>query len=230
MNLFTKNNSLDNQFQNKDVLVIGAGRFGSSIAKTIHKLGGYVLLIDISESKLRKLDGQIGQTIVADATDENVLKSIEVENFDVAVVAIGRNLNSSILTTVTLKELGVKNIICKAVTETQAKTLYKLGADKVVFPERDTGVRVAYNLLSRNILDSVDLGPDYSVIELTTLEQWHGKSIVELGFRNAFNLNVLAIKKGEELEITPNSHRKLDKNDILLILGKKDDLQKLIRS
>lgn len=230
MGFFIKNKIDNTDFQNKDILIIGAGRFGKSVAKTIHELGGYALLVDINEDKLKEVHNEVGQTIIADATDENILKSIEAENFDTAVVAIGGNLNASILTTLSLKEVGVKNVICKAVTEAQAKTLYKLGADKVIFPERDTGVRVAFNLFSRNVLESLDLGPNYSVLELTTPQSWVGKSISELNIRSFYNLNILAIKLGDGLEINPDSQKVLSQDDILLVLGKKDELKNLLNT
>lgn len=230
MGFFIKNKIDNTDFQNKDILIIGAGRFGKSVAKTIHELGGYALLVDINEDKLKEVQNEVGQTIIADATDENILKSIEAANFDTAVVAIGGNLNASILTTLSLKEVGVKNVICKAVTEAQAKTLYKLGADKVIFPERDTGVRVAFNLFSRNVLESLDLGPNYSVLELTTPQNWVGKSISELNIRSFYNLNILAIKLGDGLEINPDSQKVLSQDDILLVLGKKDELKNLLNT
>ena len=121
-------------------------------------------------------------------------------------------------------------MICKAVTEAQAKTLYKLGADKVIFPERDTGVRVAFNLFSRNVLESLDLGPNYSVLELTTPQSWVGKSISELNIRSFYNLNILAIKLGDGLEINPDSQKVLSQDDILLVLGKKDELKNLLNT
>lgn len=227
MSIFGKTS---NNFQNKDILVIGAGRFGNSVAKTIHQLGGYALVIDINETKLKEIDNEVGQTIIADATDEKFLKSIDAGNFDVAVVAIGGNLNASILTTLSLKEVGVKNVICKAVTEAQAKTLFKLGADQVVFPERDTGTRVAYNILSRNILESVDLGPDYSVVEVRTPQNWVGKNLAQLDVRNTFNFNILAIKNGDNLEINPDAQRLLIEDEVILMLGKKIDLKKMLNA
>lgn len=222
--------SFFNKISNKNIkedqefLVIGAGRFGSSVAKTLHSLGYQVLLVDKNPNKLNNIDEEVTQTIIADATDEKALTSIDVRNFDVAIVAIGNDLNSSILTTLMLKEHGAKKVICKAVTEIQARTLYKLGADNVIFPERDTGIRVAQNLVTKNILDRLDLDPNISIFEITTPSNWIGKSLIDLNLREQFNINVLAIKRNESIDITPKGDSILESDDILLLIGQKSIL------
>lgn len=211
----------------KDFLVIGAGRFGSSVAKSLHQLGKNVLLVDKDEDKLQGLAGEVTHTIITEITDERSLKSLELNSFDVAIVAIGKDLNNSILVTLLLKEAGIKTVICKAVTEIQAKTLYKLGASSVIFPERDTGIRVANNLASNNILDSIDIDPKYSLLETRIPESWIGKTIIDLDIRNKYDLNVLAIKTGESMDVTIDPNRDLLEGDILILLGERTKLNKL---
>lgn len=211
----------------KDFLVIGAGRFGSSVAKSLHQLGKNVLLVDKDEDKLQDLAGEVTHTIITEITDERSLKSLELNSFDVAIVAIGKDLNNSILVTLLLKEAGIKTVICKAVTEIQAKTLYKLGASSVIFPERDTGIRVANNLASNNILDSIDIDPKYSLLETRIPESWIGKTIIDLDIRNKYDLNVLAIKTGESMDVTIDPNRDLLEGDILILLGERTKLNKL---
>ena len=211
----------------KDFLVIGAGRFGSSVAKSLHQLGKNVLLVDKDEDKLQDLAGEVTHTIITEITDERSLKSLELNSFDVAIVAIGKDLNNSILVTLLLKEAGIKTVICKAVTEIQAKTLYKLGASSVIFPERDTGIRVANNLASNTILDSIDIDPKYSLLETRIPESWIGKTIIDLDIRNKYDLNVLAIKTGESMDVTIDPNRDLLEGDILILLGERTKLNKL---
>lgn len=211
----------------KDFLIIGAGRFGSSVAKSLHQLGKNVLLVDKDEDKLQDLAGEVTHTIITEVSDEKSLKSLEVKTFDVAIVAIGSDLNNSILVTLLLKEAGIPTIICKAVTEIQAKTLYKLGASSVIFPERDTGIRVANNLASNSILNSIDIDPKYSLFETKIPESWVNKTIIELDIRNKYDLNVLAIKRGETMDVTIDPNKTLLEEDILILLGERAKLNKL---
>ena len=226
MHLFKSKDHIQNKVytQNTDFLVIGAGRFGSAVAKTLHQLEKEVLLMDKNEERLQTISDEVTHTVIADAMDEKSLKALEAENFDVAIVAIGSDLNASILITLLLKEIGVKTIICKAVTELQAKTLYKLGASSVIFPERDTGVRVAHNLVSTTILDSIDIDPKFSLIETIVPKPWIDQSIIELDIRNKYNLNLLAIKRNDNVDVTPNPDQILKEGDIIILLGERDTL------
>lgn len=203
----------------KQYIVIGAGKFGSSVAVNMASMGQQVLVVDKDENKIQNIADKVTHAIIADATDEKTLKSLEIGNFDVAIIGIGTDIKSAMLVTLLAKEQGVEHIICKALDELQAKVLYKIGADRVVFPERDMGIRIAQNLLTSNILDSIELDPEYCILEITLREEWIGKTLKELNFRARYGLNVLAIKRGTHLKVTPSAEEKLNVGDILVILG-----------
>ncbi len=207
--------------------VIGCGRFGSSLAKTLYALGHEVMAVDKSEERVQNISDFVTYAVQADATDEKTLKSLGIRNFDTAVVSIGSDIQSSIMTTLMAKELGVKYVLCKAQNELQAKVLYKIGADKVVFPERDMGVRVAHNLVSQNVLEYIELSPDYSIVEIVVPKNWVGKSIKALDLRAAFGINVMAIKYPHGINISPSAEKILEKNDILVVIGKNDVINKI---
>ncbi|WP_094547454.1 potassium channel family protein [Petroclostridium xylanilyticum] len=210
-------------------VVIGIGRFGRSVAKTLYELGNEVLAIDENEEIIQDISEYVTHAVAGDVTDENVLKSLGIRNFDVAVVAIGGNMESSILVTVLLKEMGVKYILAKAQSELHAKVLSRVGADRVILPERDMGVRVAHNLVSTNILDYIELSPDYSIMEITAPEHWEGKTLKELNVRVRYGINIMAIKNGTEINISPKADDVIRQDDVLVVIGSNDDLNKLDR-
>lgn len=210
----------------KQFLIIGLGRFGSSIAKTIYELGHDVLAIDKDEEKVQEISDYVTHAVQMDSTDESILKTLGVTNFDVAVVTIGSNLQDSVMATLILKELGVKYIIAKANNELHAKVLTKIGADKVVLPERDMGTRVAHNLVSSNILDYIELSEEYSILEIEAIKEWFNKSLKEIEIRKKHGINVVAIKKGEKVNISPSAEDIIKENDVLVALGSAKDLNK----
>lgn len=211
----------------KQFVVIGLGRFGSSVARTLYKLGYDVLGIDINEEIVQSLADSITHAVQADATDENTLKSLGVRNFDVGIVSIGDDIQSSILVTLILKEMGIKYVIAKAQNDLHGKVLYKIGADRVVFPERDMGVRVAHNLVASNILDYIELSPDFSIVELEAFPEWYDKTLGELKMRKNYGLNVMAIKRGEDVIVSPGADDFIKKGDILVVVGQNKDIEKL---
>lgn len=210
----------------KQFLIIGLGRFGSSIAKTIYELGHDVLAIDKDEEKVQEISDYVTHAVQMDSTDESILKTLGVTNFDVAVVTIGSNLQDSVMATLILKELGVKYIIAKANNELHAKVLTKIGADKVVLPERDMGTRVAHNLVSSNILDYIELSEEYSILEIEAIKEWFNKSLKEIEIRKKYGINVVAIKRGEKVNISPSAEDIIKENDVLVALGSAKDLNK----
>lgn len=213
----------------KQFAVIGLGRFGMSVAETLARMGYDVLAIDIDPEKVNSVKDIVTHAVQVDALDEQALRSLGIRNFDVVVVAIGEDVQANILVTVMLKEMGVKTVVAKARTELHGRVLAKVGADKVVFPERDMGVRVARALVAANIVDQIELSPDYSIMELIAPQEFVGKSIGEAAIRVKYGVTVLAIRRGDEIIISPGAHHRVEEGDILVVVGRNDRLRRLER-
>ena len=210
----------------KQILIVGAGRFGSSIAYNLNKMGHEVMVVDQSEDIINELSDASIYSMQGNATSESTIKAIGVSNFDTCVIAIS-DIQTSILIGILLKEAGAKQIVAKAQNDLHARVLYRIGIDKVVFPERDMGVKVAQSLVSQNIMDYIELSPNISIVEVIAIDEWVGKTLVELNMRAQYGLNVIAIKNGEEINISPLADAKIKKTDILFVLGSKKDLNKI---
>jgi trk system potassium uptake protein TrkA len=213
----------------KQFAVIGMGRFGTSVAQSLARLGYEVLAIDANGARIQDVVNKVTHAVAADSTDEEALRALGIRNFDVVVVAIGQDIQASILTTLILKELGVPCIIAKAQNELHGKVLSKIGADKVIFPERDMGLRVAHNLISPNLIDFIELSEDYSIAELQAMPVMVGKNLKQLDIRVRFRCNVMAIKTGGKMNIAPNAEDSIREGDVLVIVGRNDDLARLER-
>lgn len=211
----------------KQFAVIGCGRFGSSVARTLYGVGHDVLAIDKDEDVIKELADAVTHAVQMDAIDESSLKSLGIRNYDVAVIAIGSDIQSSILITLLAKELGVKYVVAKAQNELHAKILYKTGADRVVLPEREMGVRVAHNLVSSNIIDYIELAPDYSIVEITPLKEWVGKSLKDINIRVKYGVNIMAIKQKSEINISPSAQDVIYQEDVIVVVGHNNDIQKI---
>lgn len=211
----------------KQYVVIGCGRFGSSVAKTLYGLGNEVLAIDKDEEKVQEISDSVTHAVQADVMDESVLRELGIKNFDIVVVSIGSDLEASIMATLIAKELGVKTVIAKAQSDLHGKVLSKIGADKVVFPERDMGVRVAHNLVSTNILDFIELSPDYSIVEITAIPEWENKTLKELRLPTKYGINVMAIKREKFINVSPYADDMILKGDVLVVIGSTEDLKKI---
>ncbi|WP_025690051.1 potassium channel family protein [Paenibacillus zanthoxyli] len=211
----------------KQFAIIGMGRFGSSVAKALSGMGYDVLAIDSDEQRVQEISAIVTHAVSADSTDEEALRALGVRNFDVVVVAIGEDIQSSILTTLILKDLGVPAILVKAKSELHGKVLSKIGADKVIYPERDMGMRVAHHLASPNILDYIELSPDYSILDMKVPAAMLGKNLMELDIRAKYGCNVIAIRRGDHMNITANADDRLTSDDVLVIVGHKDNLNRL---
>lgn len=213
--------------QKKQFAVIGMGRFGSSVAKTLYNLGFEVLAIDSDGERTRDVVEMVTHAVQADSTDEDALRSLGLRNFDVVVVAIGQDIQASILTTLILKEMGVKMLVAKAQNELHGKVLTKIGADKVIYPERDMGIRLAHNLISPNILDHIELSEEYSIVDILAGPALIGKNLRELDIRNKYRCNVMGIKsKDGTMNIAPHAGDIIRAGDVLVIVGKNEDLHK----
>ena len=211
----------------KQFVIIGLGRFGSSVAKTLYALGHDVLAIDSNEDLVQEISDSVTHAVQMDATDENALRTLGLRNFDVAVVTIGANIQASVMATLLVKDMGIKYIIAKGNSDLHAKVLYKIGADRVILPEKDMGVRVAHNLVSSSILDYIELSPDYYIIEIESPKEWYGKSMKELSLRSKYGINVMAIKRNNEVNISPDADDVINKDDIVVAIGSAEDLTKL---
>ena len=206
--------------------VVGLGRFGASVAATLRKLGQEVLAVDSSEERVQELAPLVTHAVQADATDENAMRSLGIRNFDVAVVAIGE-IEASILATSVLKSLGVPYVVAKALSDLHGRVLERVGADRVVYPERDMGVRVAHNLLSGNLIDYIELAPGYSIIEVTAKEQFVGRTLGELDFRARYGIQVLALRRGSQVVVAPGADATIEAGDVLVAMGEDERLEEL---
>jgi len=213
----------------KQFVVIGCGRFGASVAKSLYSLGYDVLAIDKDAEKIQDIADSVTHAVQVDAIDEHALRTLGIRNFDVAIVGIGSDIQASIMATLLAKEIGVETVIAKAQSDLHGKVLYKIGADRVVFPEREMGLRVAHNLVSSNLLDYIELAPDYSIAEVAALEEWEGKSLKELRLPTKYGINVMAIKHDKDINISPYADDIIMKDDVLIVVGNNDDLGKLER-
>ncbi|HEX5564014.1 MAG TPA: TrkA family potassium uptake protein [Sporosarcina sp.] len=210
----------------KEFVVIGLGRFGGSIVNELVELSVDVMAIDISPDRVEEF-AQIATTAVAaDTTDESALRSLGIRNFEHVVVAIGENIQASILTTLILKEIGVKRITVKAQNDYHAKVLRKIGADQVVHPERDMGKRIANNLVSNNILDYLELSDEYSIAEIRANEKLAGFTLIDLDIRAKYGVNIVAIKREAQILVSPQAIEEIQLNDILIVIGSDLDIHR----
>jgi trk system potassium uptake protein TrkA len=211
----------------RQVAVIGLGRFGSSVARTLMQSGCEVLAVDADVERVKALVDEVTEAVQADVLNDAALKSLGLRNFEAVVVAIGQEVKASILVTVMLKEMGVRKIVAKAQDDLHGKVLQRVGADVVVFPERDMGIRLAHTLLSRSIIDEIQLSSEYSIFELQAPAQLLERSLKDLQLRQRFGLTILAIRRGEGVVVSPDASFVLERNDILVALGRPDKLDEL---
>lgn len=209
--------------------IIGLGRFGGSICRTLIESGQEVLAIDSNEDRVNEYMNIATHAVVGNAQDEMTLKSLGIRNFDHVIVAIGEDIQASILVTLMVKEMGVPNVLAKAQNEYHARVLEKIGADRVVHPERDMGIRIAHNLVSKNILDYVELSDDYSLAEIRVSNpKFFNKTLLELNFRQRFGLTVVGIRRvNGKVVVSPTADEIVQQNDNLLVIGETYDVDVL---
>ena len=211
----------------KSCVVIGLGRFGSEVARELCRQGCQVLAMDVNQELVSQIANDVTHAVVGDGQDKGVLRALGVREFDCGVIAIGDDLAASVLVTMNLKELGVAQIICKAHDETHRKVLEKLGADRVVIPEQEQGARLARSLSSRNVLDYIELSQEYGIIEIPVPGSWRDKSLKELNVRAALGLNILAIRRGGQINVSPGADFIFEQQDVVVVLGDSTALKKV---
>lgn len=212
----------------KTYVVVGLGRFGTAVALKLQELGNEVLILDENAEQVQKLSSRVTYAVVGDARDEEVLRSLGVRNFDCAIVAIGSDLAASILITLNLKQLGVPRVICKAPDELQKRALEKVGADRVVIPEREMAVKLALNLASSSVLDYIELSSQCGIAEVKTPASWVGKNLREIDVRRKFGVTVIAMRKADgDVTVFMGADYALEASDILMILGRNEDLDRV---
>lgn len=207
--------------------VFGLGRYGRAVAKELVKNGVEVLAVDMDEELVNSAATEIPYCRCADVTDAEVIKQLGIANIDVVIIAMATNLEASVMATMLCKENGVKTVIAKCANEMNYKILSKVGADRVVFPESESGIRLAKNLLSSGFVDIIDLSEDASMIELEVREEWVGKSLLELNLRRKYSINVVAIVREEEVCINIEPEKPLEKSMKLIVIANVSKLSKL---
>lgn len=205
----------------KTYVVIGLGRFGTAVATELCKLGNEVLALDVDQANVQAVADQVTHAVAADARDPAVLRALGVRNFDCAVVAVGVDIGTSALITLSLKELGVPKVICKAQSHVHRRVLEKIGADQVVFPEHETGVKLAQGLTHSSVLNFIELSDDYGIVEARVPRSWLGKTIKGMDVRNRYHVNIIAIRDSStgEINVAPSSDHILRDTDVLILLG-----------
>lgn len=214
----------------KSTLVIGLGRFGSNLAYKLLELKNEVVIVDSNAALVEEMAPDFVDAHIGDCTNMAILNTIGVNHFDVCFVCVGENFQSSLEITSNLKDLGAKRIVAKANKEIQAKFLLKIGADEVVYPEKQMAEKIAIRFsTSKNILDFIELTPDYAIYEIPVIPSWIDRSIAEIDIRRKYNINVLAIKNNNHIIPVPNADYTFSSDDIVVVFGKSADVIKLTK-
>ena len=213
----------------KSILMIGLGRFGTHLCKDLAKLDNEIMIVDRDESRLEDLLPLVVSAKIGDCTNEKVLKSLGVGNFDICFVCIGENFQSSLEITSQLKELGASYVVSKANRDIHAKFLLRNGADEVIYPDRDIAEKVAVRFSANQVFDYVELGNGFSIYEIAPLPEWLGHSIKDMNIRVAYNANIIGIKTADGVQLMPNADYIFKQNEHLMILGHQHDMEKIIK-
>ncbi|MBK7921402.1 MAG: TrkA family potassium uptake protein [Veillonella sp.] len=212
----------------QSIMIIGLGQFGSTVAKSLIELDQEVLGVDIDADIVQRATTFLTHAVVADATDELVLQSLELGQYDIVIVAIGDNTQANLMTSMMLKELNVPYVVSKAESELQGKMLKKIGVDMVLYPERDMAMRLAQSLTRDYVLDYLQLSNDIGLVEIETPEFLVGKTLIESGLRERYQLSVVAVKTGNDIEVPPKPNRPLTEADRLILIGRIHDIDELV--
>jgi len=211
----------------KNYAILGIDMFGKSVAETLYSLGQEVLALDLDEKKVASVANNVTHAIQGNACDESTLIKLGIRNFDIVIITFDKDIQSSILVTVLCKEQGVKFVCAKAQSLMHAKLLTKIGADKVIFPEKEMGVRMARSMVSENVLDYINLSPEHSLTEIRVPAEWQGKTLAEIDMRRRYGINVIAITFEGKMNIAPRPDYVLRNGDLLFIVGSNVDIAKI---
>jgi trk system potassium uptake protein TrkA len=211
----------------QQVIVVGLGRFGSAAARELHKLGHEVLAVDANESTVNDIAAEVTHAVQADASDEEALRSLGAASFSIAIVAMSSSTEASIFATMALKRLGVAHVIAKASNVLHGAILERIGADRVVYPEREAGVDVAHTMTIPQVLDYIDLGPGFGTAKVRVPQTFVGKTLRELDLGTRFKVTALALRRGDAVTVNPHRDEQLRVGDQLLLLGRDEELARL---
>ena len=213
----------------KNFAVIGLGSFGTAVARELFEVGHDVLAFDLDRERVQAVADLVTHAVTGDARDPAVLRAVGISDYDCVVVSVGTDVGSSALITMRLKEAGVPKVVCKAMSHIHQRLLEKVGADRVVFPEHEMGIKVAQGLARSNILNYIELSDDYGIVEVDLPTGWQGKSIRELDIRAKYSLNVIGVRRGTDVSVSPSADYILAANDKLMVLGRDVDIERICK-
>lgn len=215
-----------NKKSKKQYAVLGLGKFGYSVAITLENLGYDVIVVDNNAEKIHNISNSVSYAEKADIGEAHVIKTLGGRNLDGAIIGVSENMEASIMATIVAKELGIPHVIAKAQNELHGKILKKVGADEIIFPEKEMGSRIAKGLVSAHFADLIELSADYSLVEIEVPEKWKGKSLLELNVRQRYNINVIGLRQGDEVEVSLNPNDPLPSHGLIIVVGSNKALQK----
>lgn len=211
----------------KNIIVLGLGRFGYAVATRLAKKGAYVTAVDLNYKTIEKIASLVSSAVQADITEEVALRSLGINNYDAAIIATGSDLEASIEATLICKDSGINQVIAKASSESHARILEKIGADYIVFPEADTAERLARSLVGPNLLEVIEFSDEFSIIEVKAHKSWLGKNLIDLDFRKEYQMNVVAFERDGEMIIDFDPSLEIEENDILVLIGTSENAKEL---
>lgn len=211
----------------KRFAVIGLGRFGAAVARVLTEMGQYVLAVDADATTVDTLSTTLTRVVRADTTDPASLRALRIAEYDTVIIAIGDHVEASVITCLNCRDLGVKTLVAKAQDKAHGRILERLGVDRVVYPQHDMGARVAHNIAAGGIMDFVRLSEKYGMADLEAPEAFFGKSLQELDFRNRFGLNVVIVKRGKRVIISPGPLERIEKGDVIVVIGDAEGISRL---
>lgn len=213
----------------KSILIIGMGRFGRHLCMNLSKRGNQIMIVDVKEENLEGMLPYVVSAKIGDCTNEEVLKSLGISNFDVCFVCIGTNFQSSLEITSLIKEMGARHVVSKATRDIHEKFLLRNGADEVIYPDRDVAERLAVRFSANHVFDYIELADGYAIYEILPLDEWLNKTLIELDMRNRYHINVIGMKENGKVALMPAATHRIQPNEHLIIVGRQDDVGILLK-